>query len=59
MCECYQAAAARLKDEAIHTVCVHEKTGIQALERIAPTKPMRPRQEEKQEFEYKRHGRRR
>ena len=56
VCECYQAAAARLKDEGIHTVCVDEKTGIQALERIAPTKPMRPGQGEKQEFEYRRHG---
>lgn len=33
-----------------------EKTGIQALERIAPTKPMRPGQAERREFEYKRHG---
>jgi hypothetical protein len=56
VCECYQAAPARLKTEGIHTVCVDEKTGIQALERIAPTKPMRPGQEEKQEFEYTRHG---
>lgn len=56
MCECYAAAGTRLKEEGIHTVCVDEKTGIQALERIAPTKPMRPGQEEKQEFEYKRHG---
>jgi transposase len=31
-------------------------TGIQAKERIAPTKPMRPGQVEKVEFEYKRHG---
>jgi len=30
--------------------------GIQALERIAPTKPMRPRQVERREFEYARHG---
>ena len=56
VCECYQAAADRLRDEGIHTTCVDEKTGMQALERIAPTKPMRPGQEEKQEFEYKRHG---
>src|SRR6266568_782450 len=56
VCECYQAAPARLKDEGIHTVCVDEKTGIQALERKAPTKPMRPGQVEKQEFEYTRHG---
>jgi transposase len=31
-------------------------TGIQALERIAPTKPMPPGQEERREFAYKRHG---
>jgi len=31
-------------------------TGIQALERIAPTKGMKPGQEERREFEYKRHG---
>jgi len=31
-------------------------TGVQAKERIAPTKPMRPGQTEKVEFEYKRHG---
>lgn len=56
MCEVYQAAPARLADEGIHTVCVDEKTGIQALERVAPTKPMRPGHIEKQEFEYTRHG---
>ncbi len=31
-------------------------TGIQALERVALTKPMRPGLVERQEFEYKRHG---
>lgn len=31
-------------------------TGIQALERIAPTKPMQPGLPERREFEYKRHG---
>lgn len=56
VCECYRAAPARLKGEGIHTVCVDEKTGIQALERSAPTRPMRPGRVEKQEFEYKRHG---
>jgi hypothetical protein len=35
---------------------VDEKTGIQARERVAPTKPMRPGRVERQEFEYKRHG---
>ena len=33
-----------------------EMTGIQALERVAATKPMRSEQEERREFEYKRHG---
>jgi hypothetical protein len=56
VCECYRAAAERLENEGIHTVCVDEKTGIPALERIAPTKPMRPGQVEKREFEYTRHG---
>jgi len=31
-------------------------TGIQALERPAPSKPLRPGQVEKREFEYIRHG---
>ena len=31
-------------------------TGIQALERIAPTQPMKPDQVERREFEYTRHG---
>lgn len=31
-------------------------TGIQALERIATTKPMQSGREERREFEYKRHG---
>jgi hypothetical protein len=34
----------------------HEKTGIQDLERIHPTKPSRPGLTERIEFEYKRHG---
>ncbi len=33
-----------------------EKTGIQALERIAPNKPMEPDKVERIEFEYERHG---
>lgn len=56
MCETYQAAAQRLENEGIHTVCVDEKTGIQALEQAAPLKPMKPGQIEKREAEYIRHG---
>ena len=37
-------------------MCVDEKAGMQALERTAPTKPMRPGQVEKREAEYIRHG---
>jgi len=39
-----------------HTVSVDEKTGIQALERLYPTKPTRPGLVERCEFEYVRHG---
>ena len=56
VCDTYRAAPARLKDENVHTVSVDEKTGIQALSPISPTKPMRPGVPERREFEYKRHG---
>ncbi len=39
-----------------HIVSTDEMTGIQALERKAPTKPLRPRLVERREFEYERHG---
>jgi transposase len=39
-----------------HIVSCDEMTGIQALERIATTKPMQPGREERREFEYLRHG---
>jgi transposase len=45
----------------LHTLGVRimstdEMTGIQALERAAPTQPMRPGRPERREFEYIRHG---
>jgi transposase len=55
VCACYLAAP-RLLEEGVHTVSTDEMTGIQALERIAPTQPMRPGQTECREFEYKRWG---
>jgi transposase len=55
VCTCYREAAQQLTS-AIHTVSVDEMTGIQALERIAATKLMKVGQEERREFEYKRHG---
>ena len=39
-----------------HTVCVDEMTGIQALERTAPTKLMIAGKPARIEFEYERHG---
>jgi transposase len=45
-----------LSKHGVHTVSVDEMTGIQALERIAPTQPMQPGRVERREFEYTRHG---
>ena len=56
VCETYRAASKRLETEGIHTVCVDEKTSIQALEPKVPTKPMRPGRIERREVEYTRHG---
>jgi transposase len=55
VCDTY-ATAEEHYAVGIHTVSTDEMTGIQALERIAPTKPVRPGQVEKREFEYERHG---
>lgn len=55
VCDTYQTAPeASLR--GVHVVSCDEKTGIQALERIAPNKPTRPGMIEKFEFEYDRHG---
>jgi hypothetical protein len=40
----------------VHVISCDEMTGIQALERVAPTQPMQPDQPERIEFEYVRHG---
>ncbi len=40
----------------MRTVSIDEMTGIQALERAAPSLPMQPGQVERREFEYVRHG---
>ena len=42
--------------ETTRTISIDEMTGIQALERIAPSLPMRPGRVERREFEYVRHG---
>ena len=59
--ELYEQAPA-LHEAGVHVISTDEKTGIQALERVAETKPMQSAREaqrgraERQEYEYKRHG---
>lgn len=55
VCETYAAAQDNYQ-VGIHTVSTDEMSGIQALERLFPTKLIRPGQVEKREFEYERHG---
>jgi putative transposase len=45
-----------LLTQGIHLVSTDEMSGIQALERLHPALPMRPKQVERIEFEYIRHG---
>jgi putative transposase len=46
----------KLLEQGTHLVSTDEMTGIQALERLFPAKPAKPKQVEKTEFEYERHG---
>ncbi len=55
VCTVY-AYAPMLEALGCHVVSTDEMTGIQALERAAPTKPMRPGRPERREHEYIRHG---
>lgn len=55
ICETYRSAA-ELHEQGIHVISTDEKTGLQALERVHPTKPPRPNLTERIEGEYKRHG---
>ena len=55
VCAVY-AQAATLEGEGTHVMSSDEKTGIQALERAAPTLAMKRGQHERREFEYIRHG---
>lgn len=43
-------------NSSTHLISVDEKTGIQALERIAPGQPMKPGQPRRIEYEYSRNG---
>ena len=55
VCEVYQRAPA-IAEQGGHVISTDEKTGIQALERAAPTLPMQPGVVERPEYEYLRHG---
>lgn len=55
ICRTYAEAISAAK-AGRRTICIDEMTGIQALERAAPTLPMKPGLIERPEFEYKRHG---
>jgi transposase len=42
--------------QGAYVLCVDEKTGMQALERVHPMRPPAPARDGRIEFEYKRHG---
>ncbi len=56
VCDTYLEASALEKSHGTHTVCVDEMTGLQALERNAPTLPMIAGKPALIEFEYTRNG---
>jgi transposase len=54
---CYvYGEAEKLRVQGERVISIDEMTGIQALERKAPDRPMRPDKPTKREFEYIRHG---
>lgn len=55
VCDVYTQAP-ELHQRGVSIVSTDEKTGIQALERKHPTKPVKPGLVERREFEYIRHG---
>src|SRR3954471_655269 len=56
VCATYAVAPQLYEKFGTHTISTDEMTGIQALQRIAPTKQAKPGQEARMEFEYERHG---
>jgi len=56
VCDTYLEAPALARDYGTHTVSTDEMTGLQALKRNAPSKPMIPHHPELIEFEYERNG---
>jgi transposase len=56
VCDTYLEAPGMAKDHGTHTLSTDEMTGIQALERGAPDRPMTYGRCRRIEFEYTRHG---
>lgn len=56
VCQTYLDAPQLYHEFNTHTVCVDEMTSLQANERRAETKPPKPGQTAKEEFQYTRHG---
>jgi transposase len=56
VCQTYLDAPWLYSEFHIHTVCVDEMTSLQANEKRANTKPPKPGQTAKEEFQYTRHG---
>jgi hypothetical protein len=55
ICQLY-AQAIEAYQQGRRVICCDEKTGMQVLERQAPTKPAQPGRRERREHEYIRHG---
>ena len=55
VCTLYEQART-LHEQGVHLICCDEKTGMQALERLHPTKAAIPGFVERQEAHYSRHG---
>jgi hypothetical protein len=56
ICDVYSEAINAYNQYGIHTICIDEQTGVQALERIARDLPCIEGHARRLEFEYKRHG---
>lgn len=56
ICTAYREAVPLYEREGTHTICIDEKTGIQALERTAPGLPVTAGHPARLEHEYRRHG---
>jgi transposase len=55
VCETYRQAPER-HERGIYTISLDEKTGMQALERLHPTRKMKSGLVEREAYEYERHG---